>query len=112
VCVGVLGMGKQYKKTGSKHPEKTPLTVMTTVLIFGLLGSFFARTLVETFLCVELVTLSLMIMFFYVILPWVFPEKIVAEEVFTGGYAKPPYLSDNELLTPKIPFLKESEGEE
>lgn len=102
--------GKRPGKVWRK--DAFPLAVAMILISLGGLGFIFARNLVEFFLLAELVAVSAFYIFFSVLIPSLFPETVKAEDIFTGGAAKPPYIHDDEVLRPVFPFLEEEEERE
>ncbi|MFX1486825.1 MAG: hypothetical protein ACFFBS_07005 [Promethearchaeota archaeon] len=106
---------EKESKFEGKRPGKVwrkdvlPLTVAMVILTLGSLGFIFARNLLEFFLLAELVAVATFFILFSVLIPSLFPEEVKTEEIFTGGAAKAPYISDDEVLRPVIPFLEEEE---
>ncbi len=92
----------------NKKYSMTFAVVLSTVSFAGLL---FARDVVEFFLLAELISLAVFFILFSMIVPTLFPEKATAENVFTGGTAKPPYLLDQEVYIPPYPYFKQAEVE-
>ncbi len=82
--------------------------VLSTASFVGIL---FARDIVEFFLAAELISLAVFFILFSMIAPTLFPEKVTASHVFTGGTAQPPYLEDQEVYIPSYPYFKQAEVE-
>lgn len=80
--------------------RRVPLTFAIVVLTVGCIGAIVSRTHVEFFLGVELISVAYLYVFFSVIIPAVFPKKVKAEAVFTGGAARAPYIRSDELYAP------------
>ena len=80
--------------------RRLPLAFAITVLIAGFIGAIVHQTHVEFFFGVKLISVAYLYVFFTVIIPAVFPKKVKAEAVFTGGAAKAPYIRPDELYTP------------
>lgn len=87
--------------------RRLPLGFSLTLLTGGSVGIVVARTMIETFLCAELVTISAFYVFFAVIIPALRPSKVDPEKIFLGGVAKSPYISGTELFSPGIPLISE-----
>lgn len=84
---------------------RVPRAFAIIVLTIGCVGIVTARTLVELFLFVELVSTATFFIFFTVLIPTVFPQKRRPEAIFIGGAAKPPYIHPEEIFSPGIPLL-------
>lgn len=100
----------------SPKPEKIGKVLLTATLILlivGLIGVFLCRAyygeffLYEEFF-IEVLIVSIVAVASYLAIPSLFPKKVRAEDIFTGGYAAPPYISDEELLSPRKKKEKES----
>ena len=90
--------------------RKLPLVFAIIVLTASLIGIVLSRNLIELFLCAELISVVSFFLFFTIIIPAIFPSKVKPEAIFIGGAAKPPYIHDFELYTPKLPLLTEEES--
>ncbi|MFX0096238.1 MAG: hypothetical protein ACFE7E_00590 [Candidatus Hodarchaeota archaeon] len=101
--------GKKLSKIWQK--DVLPLAVAMILLSLGGLGFVFARNLIEFFLLAELVAVSAFYILFSVLIPSLFPKQVKVGDIFTGGVSKPPYIRDDEILRPVVPFLEEEEEE-
>jgi len=92
-----------------------PLLYALILLVIGSTLAIFSGNIIVLFLCAELVSVAALFTLFLVIIPALFPRKVEYIDTFTGGVAKPPYLSFDEVYAPKISILslrEERGGEE
>jgi hypothetical protein len=85
--------------------RRFPFAFAVFVLTAGSFGILLTRNLVETFLCAELISISLFYIFFTATIPIIFPQKKNPEAIFIGGAGKPPYISANELFSPQLSLI-------
>ncbi|MHA1237775.1 MAG: hypothetical protein ACTSSJ_00775 [Candidatus Odinarchaeia archaeon] len=95
----------------SERTKRRSMAVAFIFLSLGILGSMFARTLVEFFLMAEVISITSFYIFFSIIIPGLYPKKRTTEDIFTGGVAKPPYLHEYELYVPRVTLIAEEEEE-
>lgn len=93
-----------------RRPRRSSQVALASAII--LLGavsvaSFYVTDPVTLFALVELASVATFFIFFVSVLPVAFPSKVRLEDVFTGGAAKPPYLSDEEIYAPQHPLRRE-----
>ncbi len=91
--------------------KKYPMTFAVVLSTASFVGLLFARDVVEFFLLAELISLAVFFILFSMIAPTLFPERVTAGNVFTGGTAQPPYLQDEEVYIPSYPYFKQAEVE-
>jgi len=99
-------MTKNETRTKSREVRKSLLIVTAILLIVGLLGIFLCKVYYGRFflyeeIFIEILIVSIVVVVSYLAIPALFPKKVRAEDIFTGGYAAPPYISDEELLSPR-----------
>ena len=99
----------RYKKYGMR---KLPSVFAAFLLAAGSFGILVTRSIVEVFLCAELISIALFYIFFTAIIPVVFPQRKDAEAIFIGGAGKPPYVSSSELFSPHLTFIPGKAAEE
>jgi hypothetical protein len=85
--------------------RKFPSVFAAFVLTAGSLGILITRNLVEVFLCAELITIALFYIFFTATIPVTFAQKQDPEAIFIGGAGKPPYISADELYSPRLSVI-------
>jgi hypothetical protein len=85
--------------------RKFPSVLSAFVLAAGSLGILVTRNIIEVFLCAELISIALFYVFFTSAIPIAFPQRKDPEAIFIGGAGKPPYVSADELLAPRLALL-------
>jgi len=85
--------------------RRFPLAFATFILTLGSFGIALAKSVIEVFLCAELVSIAFFYVFYIATIPAIFPRKTNSEAIFLGGAAKPPYVSSDEILSPQLPFI-------
>ncbi|MEM2904162.1 MAG: hypothetical protein QW057_10630 [Candidatus Bathyarchaeia archaeon] len=85
--------------------KRMPLFFAMSVASASSIGVFLARNVIELLLCVELISIASLYLFFVVVVPAVFPRRVDAETVFLGGAAKPPYVFPEEVYRPTYSSL-------
>jgi|Deesub1362B_J571_1020462.scaffolds.fasta_scaffold04838_2 hypothetical protein len=99
-------MTKNDTHPKSRELGKSLLIVTAILVIVGLLGIFLHRFYYGEFflyeeIFIEILIVSIVVVVSYLAIPVLFPKRVRAEDIFTGGYAAPPYISDEELLSPR-----------
>ena len=99
-------MTENVTSSKSKKIGKVLLITTLILLIISLIGIFLCRACYGGFflyeeIFIEVLIVSIVAVASYLAIPSLFPKKVRAEDIFTGGYAAPPYISDEELLSPR-----------
>ena len=89
--------------------RSSQVALVSAIILLGAVSvaSFYVTDPVTLFALVELASVATFFIFFVSVLPVAFPSKVRLEDVFTGGVAKPPYLSDEEIYAPQHPLRRE-----
>lgn len=89
------------------------LWLAVVLMVVSLIGGTLSMSLPEplrtplAWLFIELTAVCLVFSMLYSIIVSAMPRRIRAADIFTGGASAPPYISEEELYSTKIPHLGE-----
>ncbi|MGC8935800.1 MAG: hypothetical protein ACP5KV_00305 [Candidatus Methanomethylicaceae archaeon] len=90
--------------------ERLSFMIALALIIVGIAGCLVAAAMLDFLLLLmfaEITSISIFFTLTISFIPSCFPKKINAESIFYCGLAKEPYMKDDSIYRPNVPFLNE-----